>query len=247
MAVQEFSYQQPVRVWRSFGRAAQPASERRKGRAAAPAAAKYHKAGKGTGPQQERYGRAAHSLPVRRAVHRGGVPQCPFFRRQVFPYGIRQYTVQRFLALNGVGIQIPRCLLHKRQQAVKAHLQVLQRQSDAAGIDPRRFPLTRGERGEKNAAFRSGKHNGHAPVAPGLQQGFPAVQRVVQLRQSAAFHAVEQSCFPRTGRRVLYSAGPGGGFNLPGWEHFVQMMCPEPKAPHSLRTNVHRIRPAFLF
>ena len=217
------------------------------GRAAALAAAKYHKAGKGTGPQQERYGRAAHSLPVRRAVHRGCVPQCPFFRRQVFPYGIRQYTVQRFLALNGVGIQIPRCLLHKRQQAVKAHLQVLQRQSDAAGIDPRRFPLKRGERGEKNSAFRSGKHNGHAPVAPGLQQGFPAVQRVVQLRQSAAFHAVEQSCFPRTGRRVLYSAGPGGGFNLPGWEHFVQMMCPEPKAPHSLRTDVHRIRPAFLF
>ena len=169
------------------------------------------------------------------------------FRRQAFPYGIRQHTVQRFLALNGVGIQIPRCLLHKRQQAVKAHLQVLQRQSDAAGIDPRRFPLKRGERGEKNSAFRSGKHNGHAPVAPGLQQGFPAVQRVVQLRQSAAFHAVEQSCFPRTGRRVLYSAGPGGGFNLPGWEHFVQMMCPEPKAPHSLRTDVHRIRPAFLF
>lgn len=71
------------------------------------------------------------------------------FRRQAFPYGIRQHTVQRFLALNGVGIQIPRCLLHKRQQAVKAHLQVLQRQSDAAGIDPRRFPLKRGERGEK--------------------------------------------------------------------------------------------------
>ena len=229
-------------------RARSPASfpERRKGRAAAPATTKYHKAGKGTGPQQERYGRAAHSLPVRRAVHRGCVPQCPFFRRQVFPYGIRQYTVQRFLALNGVGIQIPRCLLHKRQQAVKAHLQVLQRQSDAAGIDPRRFPLKRGEREGKNSAFRSGKHNGHAPVAPGLQQGFPAVQRVVQLRQSAAFHAVEQSCFPRTGWRVLQPPQAPAVFQFARIGAFVEMMCPEPKAPLFLH-GCPQIRPAFPF
>ena len=73
-----------------------------------------------------------------------------------------------------------------------------------------------------------GKHQRHAPHAPGLQQRFVVVQCVVQAGEAGLPHPHKGRSLPGAGRRVLQPAGPGGLRQPACGQRGIQMMGMQP-------------------
>ena len=101
--------------------AAHPAAEGGKGGAAPLPLSEYHQPLKGAGTQQKGHHGPAHRLPVRAAVHGGGVPEGPLLLGQGVCHPGRQHPVQLLLAFDCAALQPARRCPDPGEQFLEGH------------------------------------------------------------------------------------------------------------------------------
>ena len=200
---------------------------------------KDHLPPEGAGPQKEGHRRPAHRLPVGLAVHGGGIPGRADLRGEQGLYHTGQPPVQGLLAQNGLPLQTGAGLLRQGQQVVEVQPQGIQGPGDPPGVDPGLLPGLGAQGGEKDPGVFHGKDQGHAPDAPGLEQGLFPIQRLLQLVEGDTLHPVPQGGLPGPGGRVLHAADSGGLHQRSGGERPVQVVAAQAEGPGLFPSDGH--------
>lgn len=141
------------------------------------------------------------------AVHGGGVPQGPLFRRELRPTRSASSWSRASLLRTVVPSRQPGGLPHPGVGLVEGHADKVQGRGDPPGVDPGTLPLP-GQKGErKNAALPAGNDRGTPRCSrPGAGPG-PGTGRLGG-GEGAALQALEEGSLPPAGRGVLEPAGP---------------------------------------
>ena len=186
----ESANQLPIRIRYAIRRMPDPILERSEGRTRLLPLAEHHERRKGTRPQQKRDGRLANRLPLGIPVHRRiSPPRLPIGRQiPLNQFGDRR--IERFLASDGMSVEVPDRRFRPIKKIVERHLQMVERTGDSRGVDPRVLARSGNEGSKEHIALIGREHDGSASVAPSLEKALPFVQSLANRTERAVLHAV---------------------------------------------------------